>query len=102
MNCRNRARSRAGWLLAAFALFASAGAPGEPGKITRGKLSSGDDGPLFLRDVVENVQEPYPVDDRRVYLFRHSAGTELALVMGTVESEYFAAVVIPVPAVDRP
>jgi poly(3-hydroxybutyrate) depolymerase len=52
------------------------------------------DGPLFLRDVVEQVRAKYPVDDRRVYLFGHSAGAEFALQMGAFESEYFAAAVV--------
>jgi poly(3-hydroxybutyrate) depolymerase len=161
MNVAKRVPSSACWvLLAAFALIAPASARGEPGKISKEKLSSGaddgrsyflyiptgveagrklplilclhgsgrdgepilsqwkslaekekillagpnsadsihwnfpDDGPLFLRDVVEDVGARYPVDDRRVYLFGHSAGAEFALIMGTVESEYFAAAVI--------
>lgn len=52
------------------------------------------DGPLFLRDVVEDVRAKYPVDERRVYLFGHSAGAEFALQMAAVESEYFAAAVV--------
>src|SRR5438876_1634567 len=32
------------------------------------------DGPLFLRNVIEDVAAKYPIDGRRVYLFGHSAG----------------------------
>jgi poly(3-hydroxybutyrate) depolymerase len=55
---------------------------------------SPQDGPLFLRDVVEHISAKYPVDGRRVYLFGHSAGALFALQMGSLESEYFAAAVI--------
>lgn len=50
------------------------------------------DGPEFLRDLVEVLKAKYAVDDRRLYLFGHSAGAEFALRMGLLESEYFTAV----------
>jgi polyhydroxybutyrate depolymerase len=53
-----------------------------------------EDGPAFLRDVVENVKSVTPIDPRRVYLFGHSAGACFALQMGLLESEYFAAAAI--------
>jgi poly(3-hydroxybutyrate) depolymerase len=52
------------------------------------------DGPVFLRDVVDDVKASVPIDEHRVYLFGHSAGADFALLMGLAESEYFAAVVI--------
>jgi poly(3-hydroxybutyrate) depolymerase len=53
-----------------------------------------DDGPEFLRDLVETVKRVYPVDRNRIYLFGHSAGAIHALSMALLESEYFAAVAV--------
>jgi poly(3-hydroxybutyrate) depolymerase len=50
------------------------------------------DGPLFLRDLVEELKRTQPVDPARVYLFGHSAGAIFGLYMTALESEYFAAV----------
>jgi predicted esterase len=52
------------------------------------------DGPEFLHDLVEELKSKYPINPRRVYLFGHSAGAVFALIMSTVESEYFAATAI--------
>ena len=68
-----------------------------------------DDGPEFLRDLVETLKRAYAVDPSRIYLFGHSAGAIHALSMAVLESEYFAAVaahagVLPqhaTPYVDR-
>lgn len=51
-----------------------------------------EDGPDFLRDVVETVKRAYAVDAHRIYLFGHSAGAIHALSMAMLQSEYFAAV----------
>src|SRR5260370_15465135 len=51
-----------------------------------------EDGPAFLRDLVEHLRSRYAIDPRRVYLFGHSAGAGFALQMGLLESRYFAAV----------
>ena len=55
---------------------------------------SPQDGPDFLRDLVEELKTKYPINPRRVYLFGHSAGASFSLHMGLMESEYFAAVAI--------
>jgi len=52
------------------------------------------DGPDFLRDLVEELKKKYPINPRRVYLFGHSAGAIFALEMSLMESEYFAATAI--------
>src|SRR5215510_3196513 len=52
------------------------------------------DGPDFLRDLVEELKSKYPVNPRRVYLFGHSAGAIFALQMSLMESQYFAATAI--------
>ncbi|MBV8857189.1 MAG: prolyl oligopeptidase family serine peptidase [Acidobacteria bacterium] len=53
-----------------------------------------DDGPDFIRDVVEALRAKYPLDARRVYLFGHSAGAVFALHLAMMESEYFAAAAV--------
>jgi predicted esterase len=60
------------------------------------------DGPDFLRDLVENLKSKYPINPRRVYLFGHSAGAVFALIMSTIESEYFAATAIHAGAFRQP
>jgi poly(3-hydroxybutyrate) depolymerase len=52
------------------------------------------DGPDFLRDLVEELKAKYPINPRRVYLFGHSAGAIFALHMSMMESQYFAATAI--------
>jgi poly(3-hydroxybutyrate) depolymerase len=56
--------------------------------------SFASDGPELFRDLVEDLKSKYPVDQKRVYLFGHSAGAIYALMMGLIESEYFAAVAV--------
>src|SRR5947209_158449 len=53
-----------------------------------------EDGPDFLRDLVEMLRAKYPVNPRRVYLFGHSAGAVFALDLAMLESEYFAAAAV--------
>jgi predicted peptidase len=52
------------------------------------------DGPDFLRDLVEELKKKQPVNPKRVYLFGHSAGASFALEMSLMESQYFAATAI--------
>ncbi len=52
------------------------------------------DGPVFLRDLVEDLKSKYPINARRVYLFGHSGGAVFALLMALYESEYFASIAI--------
>ncbi|HYW73557.1 MAG TPA: PHB depolymerase family esterase [Pyrinomonadaceae bacterium] len=52
------------------------------------------DGPEFLRDLVEELKKKYPINPRRVYLFGHSAGASFSLEMSVMEPEYFAATAI--------
>jgi len=55
---------------------------------------SPQDGPDFLRDLVESLKEKYPINSKRVYLFGHSAGAIFSLEMSLMESQYFAATAI--------
>jgi len=52
---------------------------------------SPQDGPLFLKDVVDDVAKSYSIDGRRIYIFGHSAGANFALQMAVLESDFFAA-----------
>jgi poly(3-hydroxybutyrate) depolymerase len=53
-----------------------------------------EDGPDFIRDLVEALKAKYRLDPRRVYLFGHSAGAVFALHLAMMESEYFAAAAV--------
>jgi poly(3-hydroxybutyrate) depolymerase len=55
---------------------------------------SPQDGPDFLRDLIEELKTKYSIDAKRVYLFGHSAGAVFALEMSLMESQYFAATAI--------
>ena len=67
-----------------------------------GGWSAPRDGPDFLHDLVEDLKSKYPINPHRVYLFGHSAGAVFALMMSTVESEYFAATAIHAGAFRTP
>jgi poly(3-hydroxybutyrate) depolymerase len=56
--------------------------------------ASPQDGPEFLRDLVEELKVKYPANPRRVYLFGHSSGATFAIHMSLMESQYFAATAI--------
>ena len=53
-----------------------------------------EDGPDFIRDIVEALKARYSLDPRRVYLFGHSAGAVFALNLAMTQSEYFAAAAV--------
>ena len=64
-----------------------------PDSTDRSGWSTATDGPAFLHDLLELVRLTHDVvDDRRMYVFGHSAGAIHGLGMGVMESEYFAAV----------
>ena len=65
-----------------------------PDATVREGWNMGKDGPLLLKDLVDDVMAKVPIDPRRVYLFGHSAGAIHALKIGVLESEYFAAVAV--------
>ena len=70
-----------------------------PDATDNSRWASPEDGPLFLKDVVDDVSTRYPIDGRRIYLFGHSAGANFALQMAILESEFFAAAAIHAGAV---
>ncbi len=53
-----------------------------------------EDGPRFLADVVAFLKSRFAIDEKRIYLFGHSAGACFALYVGPLESEFFAAVAV--------
>jgi poly(3-hydroxybutyrate) depolymerase len=61
-----------------------------------------EDGPGFIRDLVESLRRRHAVNPRRVYLFGHSAGAVFALGLSMMESEYFAAAAVHAGAWRRP
>ncbi len=65
-----------------------------PDSINSAGWSAPEDGPDFLRDVIEAIKSKYPVNPRRVYLFGHSAGAGFAINISLLESEYFAATAV--------
>ncbi len=60
-----------------------------------------EDGPGFLRDLVEEIKAKQPVDPRRVYLFGHSAGAIFGLFISALESEYFTAAAVSAGAIKK-
>lgn len=62
-----------------------------PGAFQSGGWRIPEDSPEFTHDVVEAVKSRFPIDPRRVYLFGHSGGAGHVLLLGLIESEYFAA-----------
>jgi poly(3-hydroxybutyrate) depolymerase len=70
-----------------------------PDATNNARWASPEDGPLFLKDVVDDVASRYAIDGRRIYLFGHSAGANFALQMAVLESEFFAAAAIHAGAV---
>src|SRR5450432_2409898 len=55
---------------------------------------SDDDGPDFLRSVVEQIKANHSVDMNRIYLFGHSAGAVYGLAIALIQSDYFAAAAV--------
>ncbi len=50
------------------------------------------DSPDFLRDVIVDVMANHDVDPQRLYIFGHSGGAMYGILLGLMESNYFAAV----------
>lgn len=71
-----------------------------PDSSNSGLWATPEDGPEFLRDVVEALHAKHPINARRVYLFGHSAGASYALYMSIFESQYFAAAAIHAGALE--
>lgn len=72
-----------------------------PDALNRSGWSVPQDGPNFLRDVVEALKTNYPINPRRVYLFGHSAGGSFGLTISMFESQYFAATAASAGAIEK-
>ncbi len=59
------------------------------------------EGPDFFHDLMEMVRISENIDDRRMYVFGHSAGARHGLSLGLMESEYFAAVAVHAGDISR-
>ena len=70
-----------------------------PDATDNSRWASPQDGPLLLKDVVDDVAARHAIDGRRMYLFGQSAGAVFALQMAVLESEYFAAAAIHAGAI---
>jgi len=59
------------------------------------------EGPQYFNDLLETVRAAHKeIDERRMYVFGHSAGAIHGLGLGLLESEYFAAVAVHAGAVE--
>ena len=58
------------------------------------RWSLDNDGTEFLNELIALVKSTHPIDSRRVYLFGHSGGAIMAILISLLESEYFAATAI--------
>ena len=56
--------------------------------------NSSVDSPDFLRDVIVDVMANHEVDPQRLYVFGHSGGAMYGILVGLLESKYFAAVAV--------
>lgn len=66
-----------------------------PDAIDSNQWTLSQDGPEFMRSLIETVTAAHDVvDRRRMYVFGHSAGAICGLDLGALESEYFAAVAV--------
>ena len=52
------------------------------------------DGTGFMHEVVKALNTKRTIDPTRTYIFGHSSGAEFALILGLLESEYFAAMAV--------
>jgi len=59
------------------------------------------DGPYLIADLVDVVRSSHKIDLKRIYLFGHSAGAIQGLMLGLLESEYFAAVAVHAGALPK-
>ncbi len=62
-----------------------------PDSVEPSHWSIPEDGPEFLRELIEAIGANHAIDRRRVYLFGHSGGAVCSLLISLYESEYFAA-----------
>jgi len=52
------------------------------------------DPPRFLHAVVKQVAAQHAIDEGRIYLFGHSAGAAMGIILAVTDSHYFAAIAV--------
>lgn len=72
-----------------------------PNSTDRAQWDMRQDGPYFIADLVDVVRSRHKVDLKRLYLFGHSAGAIQGLMLGLLESEYFAAIAVHAGALPK-
>jgi predicted esterase len=65
-----------------------------PNAMDSAQWSTTDDSADFLREIIEQLKSKYSIDQKRVFLFGHSAGAVYALNLSMSQSEYFAATAV--------
>lgn len=65
-----------------------------PNSLDSAMWSFNMDPPRFLHAVVKQVGAQHAVDASRIYLFGHSAGAAMGLILAVIDSHYFAAVAV--------
>lgn len=58
-----------------------------------------EDGPEFIYEMIEALKKKHSIDPQRVYLFGHSGGAIVALYLGLMQSQYFAATAVHAGAI---
>jgi predicted esterase len=70
-----------------------------PNALNRQMWRIPEDGPEFIYELVESLKKKHSIDPQRVYLFGHSGGAIVALYLGLMQSEYFAATAVHAGAI---
>ncbi|MEW6212413.1 MAG: dienelactone hydrolase family protein [Acidobacteriota bacterium] len=64
-----------------------------PQALARSGWSGASEGPEFFRGLIESIKTKCAIDERRIYLFGHKESATMAIALGMIESEYYAAIV---------
>lgn len=70
-----------------------------PNALNRQMWRIPEDGPEFIYELVESLKKKHSIDQQRVYLFGHSGGAIVALYLGLMQSQYFAATAVHAGAI---
>jgi poly(3-hydroxybutyrate) depolymerase len=64
-----------------------------PQALSRSGWSGASEGPEFFRGFIEAIKTKCAINDRRIYLFGQKESASMAVALGLIESEYYAAIV---------
>lgn len=70
-----------------------------PNALNRQMWRIPEDGPEFIYELVESLKKKHNIDPQRIYLFGHSGGAIVALYLGLMQSQYFAATAVHAGAI---